>query len=897
MNRARQFQQKRPGALVARRQRGDCVQLKIARALVCLFVTAVYARPAAAQLPAPWANRDIGATGVAGSATESAGNFTVRGAGSDIWLSSDQFHFVYQPVTGDVDLRAYVAGLEHVNEWTKGGVMIRESLDPGSRHASTFVTPIKGLAFQRRAVTGGPSTNTSGALEAAPHWVRIVRSGNQFTSYVSDDGAAWSLLGSETITMSATVQVGLAVVSKSTSRTAMASFANVTVNGSASTSPPPATAWANGDIGSPALAGRASVSAGTFSVTGAGADIWYGSDQFHYMYQPVSGDVEIIARVVGLQNTDNWAKAGVMIRESLTGPAAHAFMLGSAASGWAFQRRPATNAQSVHSPGSTGAPPGWVRLVRAGSTFSGYQSADGVTWVLVGTETISMPAAAYVGLAVTSHNVNATSTATFTNVTVRVPSAPSNRPPSVTLTAPAANSTFTALASVALAATASDSDGTVARVEFFAGTQQVGSDTSSPYSAAWSSVPQGTYHITAVAVDNVGARTTSATATITVNSATPTLPAPWANRDIGTPAIAGRASESGGTFSVTGAGADIWDASDQFQFMYQPFSGDVEIVARLASLQNTNEWAKGGVMIRETLSANSAHALMAGTAASGWAFQRRATTSGTSVHTSGPAGVAPGWVKLTRTGGSIAAHRSADGVNWTLVGTQTIAMTQSVYVGLAVTSHNVSAATTATFTNVTVRTPSAPANTPPTVSISSPSNGATFTAPASIAINAAATDSNGSVTRVDFFNGTQLLGSDTSAPYSYTWGSVAAGTYSLTAVAYDNGGASTASAAVSVTVSGTTAPAVVRVAFTPSPDHATTSVTSYTVAIRRAGDAVTATPVASRSLGKPSPVNNEIVADISDIVNPLAAGSYYAVVTAVGPGGSGTSSPSANFTK
>jgi hypothetical protein len=449
---------------------------------------------------------------------------------------------------------------------------------------------------------------------------------------------------------------------------------------------------------------------------------------------------------------------------------------------------------------------------------------------------------------------------------------------------------------VALAATASDVDGTVSRVDFFANGTQVGTDSSSPYSATWSSVAQGTYHVTAVATDNAGARTTSGTATITVNAAT-TSPSTWANRDIGSPSVAGRASESSGTFSVTGAGADIWLASDQFHFMYQPVSGDVEIVARLTSLQNTHRWAKAGVMVRETLTGGSANALMAGSAASGWTFQGRSATGAQTVATPGPTGTAPGWLKLVRTGSTLAGYQSGDGVNWTLVGTQTIAMAQSVYVGLAVTSHNVSTTSTGTFTNVTVRPPSTPANTPPTASITSPSNGATFTAPASITINASATDPNGSVTRVDFFNGSQLLGSDTSAPYSYTWGSVAAGTYSLRAVAYDNAGASTASAAVSVTVSGSTAPASVRVAFTPSPDHATTSVTSYTVAIRRAGDALTVAPVASKSLGKPSPVNNEITADISDIVNPLAAGSYYAVVVAVGPGGSGASSPSATFTK
>jgi hypothetical protein len=87
-----------------------------------------------------------------------------------------------------------------------------------------------------------------------------------------------------------------------------------------------------------------------------------------------------------------------------------------------------------------------------------------------------------------------------------------------------------------------------------------------------------------------------------------------------------------------------------------------------------------------------------------------------------------------------------------------------------------------------------------------------------------------------------------------------------------------------------------KVAFTPSSDHAT-GVTSYAVSLRRAGDPVTATPAASKNLGKPAPVNNEITVDISDIVNPLAAGSYYAVVTAVGAAGSSASTPSATFTR
>lgn len=654
-------------------------------------------------------SRDIGSPSTAGAAAESSGTFTIRGGGTDIWSSSDQFQFVYQPVTGDVDIRAQVTAVQYVDQWTKAGVMIRETVGATSRHASTFVTPAKGLAFQRRVVTGGISTHTAGGTATAPYWVRVVRVGQLFTSYVSADGASWALVGSETISMGATVQVGLAVTSHLSSSTAMATFTNVSVNGSTTTPPPPppASAWANRDIGSPAVAGRSSESGGTFSVTGAGSDIWGSSDQFQFMYQLVDGDLEIVARLNDVGYVHPWSKGGVMIRESLSATAAHAFMAGTPAKGWAFQRRPVSGGTSVHSPGSLTTPPGWVRLVRTGDQFSAYESTNGTNWVIVGTETIPMASSVYVGLAVTSHNTGSTSTATFTDVAIRRPTASTNAPPSITLLAPANGTSYSAPASVTFSASASDSDGTLAKVGFYANGDIVATDTTSPFGLSWSPVPAGTYNLFAIATDDKGATATSATVTVTVNSTT---------------------------------------------------------------------------------------------------------------------------------------------------------------------------------------------NQPPTSVITSPANGATFTAPATITIAASATDGDGSVTRVDFFRGTSLIGSDASAPYSVAWSNVAAGTYSLTAVAYDNGGASTASAAVSVSVTATPTVTPTTLLFAPSADHAT-SVTSYSTAIYRASDPVTATPVATRNLGKPSPVNNEISVEISDIVNPLAAGSYYAVVTAIGAGGSAASAPSPAFTK
>jgi hypothetical protein len=302
-------------------------------------------------------------------------------------------------------------------------------------------------------------------------------------------------------------------------------------------------------------------------------------------------------------------------------------------------------------------------------------------------------------------------------------------------------------------------------------------------------------------------------------------------------------------------------------------------------------------MIRESLSGGSPNMLVAATIGSGWTFQRRRTAGGISY---GPgatkAGTAPGWVRITRQGNTLTGYTSTDGTNWTVFNSDTIAMSSTVYVGLAVTAHSPTGQATAVFTNVTARSLSQTSNPPPAVSISGPSNGATYTAPANMTITATASDGNGgSVSRVDFYNGSTLLGSDSSSPYSYNWTGVGAGTYALTAVAYDNGGASTQSAAVSVTVSGVVSTPT-TVVFNPSPDHATL-VTSYSIALRRNGDPVTAAPVATKSLGKPSPSNNEISASISDIVDPLPSGSYYAVVTANGSGGSATSSPSAAFSK
>ncbi len=237
----------------------------------------------------------------------------------------------------------------------------------------------------------------------------------------------------------------------------------------------------------------------------------------------------------------------------------------------------------------------------------------------------------------------------------------------------------------------------------------------------------------------------------------------------------------------------------------------------------------------------------------------------------------------------------------TLIGSDTTSPYSVVWTGAAAGSYSLTAIAVdddgATRTSAAVAITVTPAgNQLPNVSITSPVSGQSFTAPASQTIAATASDTDGTIVGVDFYVGAQLLGTDTTSPYTMAWSNVAAGSYSLTAVARDNSAGARTSAAVAVTVTGGGFGSTTLL-FTASSDHAT-NVTSYIVRIHRSVDPVTATPVATSDIGKPAVVGGDITVDISTLVNPLPAGSYYAVVVATGPGGtSAPSTPSATFTR
>jgi endo-1,4-beta-D-glucanase Y/regulation of enolase protein 1 (concanavalin A-like superfamily) len=467
-------------------------------------------------LPSGWTDGDIGAVGLAGSATYSGGVFTVKGSGADIYGASDQFNYASQTASGDVTLTARVASLSSANGWSKSGVMIRETTDATSSYVSVYVTKSNGVDMQYRNGTATSAADLARAAGvAAPYWVKLVRSGNTFVGYSSADGVTWTQVGTISVTMASGVTAGLAVCAHDNAALNTSTFDNVSVsapapdfslagtpasqtvtagngttytasvgalNGfsgsvalsvsglpagaSASFSPtsvsgagsstlavttttgtPAGTATltiagtsgglshsatvsltvnaaspvlTDADIGSPGVAGSASLSGGTYTVRGGGADIYGASDQFNYDSQSHSGDVTLTARVASLSSANGWSKSGVMLRETTGATASYVGIYVTTSNGIDMQYRNGTGTSAVDLARAAGvAAPSWVRLVRSGSTFTGYRSADGVTWTQVGTISVTMASSVKAGLAVCAHDNTALNTSTFDNVSVQ----------------------------------------------------------------------------------------------------------------------------------------------------------------------------------------------------------------------------------------------------------------------------------------------------------------------------------------------------------------------------------------------------------------------------------------------------------------------------------------------
>lgn len=289
----------------------------------------------------------------------------------------------------------------------------------------TLASPASGPVTVEYAVDSGTRASSTSTIntQTLPYWVRMVKTGTSFASFVSNNGTTWVQLGA-TQTLSGFTATnylaGLCVCAGADGSLSTVVFDNVTVSGlSAGGSQGVIT---SADIGAVAATGSYSESAGTCTVAGSGADIWNTVDEFRYAWFPVtsSANCTVTARVTSQTNTAAWAKAGVMIRESNAAGARHAMTVATPGNGRAYQYRGTTNGTSTAVTNvSTLLRPLWLRLQRSGDVFTSAESPDGSTWSTVGPpKTMALAPGVLAGLAVSARNDSLVATATFDNVSL-----------------------------------------------------------------------------------------------------------------------------------------------------------------------------------------------------------------------------------------------------------------------------------------------------------------------------------------------------------------------------------------------------------------------------------------------------------------------------------------------
>jgi len=215
-------------------------------------------------------------------------------------------------------------------------------------------------------------------------------------------------------------------------------------------------------------------------------------------------------------------------------------------------------------------------------------------------------------------------------------------------------------------------------------------------------LPAGSYQLYVYAVGKACIRNHLSPPVAYTETYTGGLPFPWNNEDIGSVGVNGSTTFTNGIFTVQGSGVDIWGSSDSFQFAYQPWSGNGQIVAEVGSINAANPWAKAALMFRTSLAANSANGIIFVSPTEGVSMQSRTTTGGSTATVNTIPGTAPYWISLVLSNNVLTGYASPDGMNWTPVGTNIISLGTSFYVGMAVTSKSNSVLNTSTFSNVSV---------------------------------------------------------------------------------------------------------------------------------------------------------------------------------------------------
>lgn len=641
-------------------------------------------------LPTGWDTRDIGSVAAVGYAGvgATAGSFFVGGSGADITGTADEFRYVYTPLTGDGSITARVTVVENTNGTAKSGVMIRDGLANNSKYAMLALTPNGNLVWSYRTTAGGSTTSSSTAGFTAPYWVRLTRAGTTLSAQASTNAVNWVAFGSVTMSLSATLNIGLAVTSRNDGVINDSEFSNVATTGSTGPIAPVYNSLPAPTGVTPTHSAGTGIALSWTAVAGATSyAVDRSSDGYNWSQiatptgttfdnTGLSGSFRYFYRVAARNGSSRSVPSEIV--SLINRPSAVANLT---ATSW-------TQTQIILNWRDTDAETGY-RVER---------SPEGTNWTAIATLAANVP----------SYTAGGLTAATTYHFRV-IPLSPYGDGPASTVVRTTRLGNLNNL--VINNITSNSMRLSWSAVASATGYQIERSTNGSSYSVLTNVTattytdtgltPLGEYYyrVSATYLD-----TFSLTRPIKFAAAREAVPLPgsWQSGDIGGVGGPGAAGFNNGTFTAVASGSGISGTADSFRFVYQAITGDGIIVARVNAVENTNSSASGGVMIRESLTAGSRYSAVVVTRGNGLRHQTRTTTGNTPATTATASGSAPYWVRLTRTGNTVAGHRSTDGVAWTAIGTTTVTLGATAYFGLSLTAATNSQLNTSTFTDVYV---------------------------------------------------------------------------------------------------------------------------------------------------------------------------------------------------
>jgi regulation of enolase protein 1 (concanavalin A-like superfamily) len=456
-----------------------------------------------------------------------------------------------------------------------------------------------------------------------------------------------------------------------------------------------ADAWSRRDVGvagpSPGKA-EVDASTGRAILQGFGADIGGAADSFFFLHQQVGGDARITVKIPETLQAFPAAKVALMFRNGLGANAVHETIAVTRAGVIQMQARKAAGGATTllrEIPGRVGAL--WLKLARTGGVFSAFVSADGRTWELVATDTAPMAASLSVGLALTSGSGTALSRVAVEALSLQVGDGSD-------LAAPTAPNLKVApgFSRIALSWEGAQDDTGIKTYEVLRDGVPVASLPAPASEWIDAGAMEGRTHSYAVVAYDTAGKASAPGAPVSAAL----LPAPERlerldfNQDIGAVGLTGSAVYQArtGVFTLQGAGAGLGGAADGFNFSSQTLAGDGEIVARVDSVACSAASARAGIMLREGLAPNARNFALLLQPNGNVLLQCRVSPGGpTTVAATVVSGSGPRWLKLSRSGNTVAAFLSRDGAAWEFVGVRTATLPVNLQAGLATASGSQSA--------------------------------------------------------------------------------------------------------------------------------------------------------------------------------------------------------------